>query len=312
MTKKTTMLYIFSHLLLFFIVSIFYYLNLSALYPSVINIPQGSIKKIMGNLRFNDLDANHLDSFLMRFIGNPQSGWINIIPNVGDKTTKASFLYQLARNKSALKEITLIPGETMHFFILHISETLGLDEVELKSAYDEFSDYPDGVIFPDTYKVPLDIGPRYLMSHLISTSLKKHKAISEKLMGRYDVKQWFSYISIASIVQKESANVEEMPLVSAVIFNRLKLKMPLQMDGALNYGQYSHEKITSQRIRSDTSIYNTYKYRGIPPYPVCAASLDAIKAAFKPANVNYLYFVRNSRGGHSFSSSYDEHVKNIR
>lgn len=113
-------------------------------------------------------------------------------------------------------------------------------------------------------------------------------------------------------MQKEAADIGEMPLVSAVIYNRLKAKMPLQMDGSLNYGEFSHSKVTPERIRNDKSVYNTYKNRGIPPYPVGSASLDAILATIRPANVDYLYFVRDrSTGKHSFSKTYKEHIKNF-
>lgn len=276
------------------------------------NIPKGSIPSIVTYLQKNNLDVNGFDRFLLRFFGSPQSGWIEIKPNLADnKTTKGSFLYQLTNSKAALKELTLIPGETMYFFIEEIHNTLNLDKEALWEAYREFAKYPDGVIYPDTYKVPLDIGPRYLMNHLISQSMKQHKKNAIKILGTYDEKQWFNYVTIASIVQKESANKEEMPIVAAVIYNRLKAKMPLQMDGSLNYGEFSHEKITPQRIRNDTSVFNTYKSKGIPPYPVGSVSIESIIATIKPADVDYLYFVKNSSGTHSFSNTYKEHMSNF-
>lgn len=249
----------------------------------------------------------------MRFLGHPQSGWISINPteSIAKTTSKGSFLYQLTTSKAALKELTLIPGETMYFFIEDINAKLGLDKQELWNAYNEFAKYPDGVIYPNTYKVPLDIGPRYLMNYLISQSMREHKKNAIKILGRYDEKQWFNFVTIASIVQKEAANVDEMPVVAAVIYNRLKAKMPLQMDGSLNYGEFSHSKVTPERIRNDKSVYNTYLNRGIPPYPVGSASLNAIIATIRPANVDYLYFVRNKSGTHSFSKSYEEHKRNF-
>ncbi len=314
MSKIATLLYIFFNLLGFFFISLFYYLSLESSYPSVINVPRGDVSAIITHFRKNNLDINRFDKFLLRFFGHPQSGWIEITPNdsINRTTTKGSFLYQLTSNKAALKAITLLPGETMHFFIEHINEQLGLDKQALWDAYNEFAKYPDGVIYPNTYKVPLEIGPRYLMNHLISQSMREHKKNAIKILGRYDEKQWFNYVTIASIVQKEAADISEMPLVSAVIYNRLKAKMPLQMDGSLNYGKFSHSKVTPERIRKDKSVYNTYLNRGIPPYPVGSASLDAILATIRPANVDYLYFVRDrSTGKHSFSKTYKEHKSNF-
>ncbi len=100
--------------------------------------------------------------------------------------------------------------------------------------------------------------------------------------------------------------------MSSVIYNRLRKRMALQMDGTLNYGKYSHIKITPERIHGDKSRFNTYKYKGLPPYPVCAVSFDAIRAAMKPAKTDYLYFMKNSRGTHDFSTSFTQHRKNIK
>ena len=88
--------------------------------------------------------------------------------------------------------------------------------------------------------------------------------------------------------------------------------MKLQMDGTLNYGKYSHIKVTPKRIREDNSIYNTYKNSGIPKLPVCNVSFDAIKAALFPAKTNYLYFMKSKRGTHNFSRNYSTHLTNIK
>jgi len=119
-------------------------------------------------------------------------------------------------------------------------------------------------------------------------------------------------VTVASIIQKEAASVEDMPYVSSVIYNRLKEGMKLQMDGTLNYGPYSHEKVTAKRLRSDRTPYNTYKHAGLPPYPVCNVSLDAIRAAIFPAKTDYLYFVRDKSGNHAYSRYYSTHLKKIR
>ena len=103
-----------------------------------------------------------------------------------------------------------------------------------------------------------------------------------------------------------------MPIVSSVIYNRLKKGMRLQMDGTLNYGKYSHIKVTPERIKNDTSRFNTYKYKGLPHSPIGAVSFDAIIAAIKPAKTNYLYFMKNAQGVHDFTDSYKTHRKNIR
>ena len=97
---------------------------------------------------------------------------------------------------------------------------LNLDEEKLYFAYRKYAPYEDGVILANTYKIPKGISETHLMYYLVNTSLKEHRKWAIKFLGEYDQKQWFKYVVIASIIQKESANEEEMPLVSAVIHNR--------------------------------------------------------------------------------------------
>jgi UPF0755 protein len=103
-----------------------------------------------------------------------------------------------------------------------------------------------------------------------------------------------------------------MPLVASVIYNRIKKGMRLQMDGTLNYGKYSHVRVTPKRIRNDKSIYNTYKYRGVPAIPVCNVGFEAIKASVFPAKTDYLYFMKSKNGTHDFSCNYSTHLSNIK
>jgi UPF0755 protein len=103
-----------------------------------------------------------------------------------------------------------------------------------------------------------------------------------------------------------------MALISSVIHNRLKKNMMLQLDATLNYGKYSHQIVTPSRIKSDKSHYNTYLHKGLPPHPIGSATKEAIIAAIKPADTNYLYFMLNPKGKHDFSATYSMHLANIR
>ncbi len=274
----------------------------------VIYVPKGSIGEIITQLSQKGFLVSGVDTFFIRVFGYPQHGWINI----GDeRLSRGDFLYKLMNAKAALEKITLVPGETLDFFLAELAEKLELDAQSLRRYYDEYAQYKDGVIVPETYFVPKGITERHLMYYLVNNSMEWHKEHAKKILGQFDMNQWFKYVIIASIIQKEAANKEEMPLVSAVIYNRLKIGMPLQMDGTLNYGIFSHTKVTPEMIKNDTTSYNTYKFRGLPDNPVGAAGFEAVKSAVSPAKVNYLYFVRNKNGTHSFSNSYKNHLNNI-
>lgn len=242
-------------------------------------------------------------------IGQPQSGWVDI---GATRLNRIDFLYKLATAKAKMEEITLIPGETTELFLTALAEEFNLSKAKLETYYTEFSRYPEAGIYADTYYIPYGIGEKHLMYFLLTESENKYKEISQKVYGNYREKKWLEVLIVASIIQKEAANTEEMPLVASVIYNRLKKGMPLQMDGTLNYGKYSHIKVTPERIKSDTSRFNTYKYKGLPHSPIGAVSLDALKAAMKPAKTNYLYFMKNSQGVHDFTDNYKKHRDNIR
>ncbi len=277
-------------------------------------VPQGSLKKVFFSLKEQGVDINALDWLFLRLMGMPKKGYIDM----GDGALrKGDFLVRLIKGKVALRSATLIPGETRYFFTQILSETYQLEISELNDAYESIaprlngSVIEDGVILPDTYHLPLGENAFKIMQALIGQSLKKHEALSKQWLGYYHKEEWFEKIILASIVQKEAANVEEMPLIASVIFNRLKKGMPLQMDGALNYQEFSHIKVTKDRIKNDSTPYNTYRFKGLPKNPVGSVSIEAIKAVIFPKETNFLYFVKMPNKKHAFSATYKEHLQNI-
>jgi len=286
-----------------------YYLTKPLNTSKVVYIPKGSINKIISQLSQQKYNVSKLDSLLLRLIGSPQSGWINIGETY---LRKGDFLYKLTRAKAALRTVTLIPGETTYIFLNQLSDNLNLDRKVLQQVYDFNSKYKEGVFVPNTYSIPLGITESELIKLLLAKSSAQMKELSMRFFGTYDEKKWFRYVAIASVIQKESANIEEMPIVSSVIHNRIKKGMKLQMDGTLNYGKYSHLKVTSKRIKEDNSVFNTYKYAGIPSIPVCNVSFDAIKAAIFPTKTTHLYFMKSKNGTHDFTSNYSTHLTNIK
>ena len=262
---------------------------------SVAFVPQGSIGQIISYMVEKNFDLNEkVDKYLLYMIGQPQSGWVSINQS---PLTRGDFLYKLSHSKAPLKVITYIPGETKELLFVQIALAFDLSYEKLMQEYAQATPYVDGFIVPETYYIPVGISEKHLVHFLLAHAKKYHKDVFEKIFGEFNETKWQKFIIIASIIQKEAANVEEMPLVSSVIYNRLKKDMKLQMDGTLNYGQYSHVKITPQRIREDTSSYNTYMYKGLPPNPICSVSKEAIFAAIFPKATNYLYFVKNKNIG---------------
>ena len=285
--------------LLVLFIFVLFYLTRKVYTPRILFVPKGNTNYTIKKLQKNHLDISKADKIFIDLLGYPQAGWVDLKDNV---MTKADFLYRLTHNKAALADITIIPGETDYFIYKLIGKKL-----KIKNFY---CNIDEGFIKPDTYRLPIGMKRKNVCKYLYIKSLKWHKSFAKRFFGVWNYKVYKKYLIIASIIQKEAANTKEMKYISAVIYNRLKKHMKLQMDGSLNYGSYSHIAVNSKRIRKDNSAYNTYKNYGLPPNPVCVVSKSALLCAIFPAKVHYLYFVKCGKH-HRFAFSYKAHLRNI-
>jgi UPF0755 protein len=119
-------------------------------------------------------------------------------------------------------------------------------------------------------------------------------------------------VTLASLVEKETGRDDERPLIAAVLLNRLRLGMPLQIDSTVIYGLGAQfdGNLRRQDLLTPTP-YNTYTQRGLPPTPIALPSLASLRAVLHPAPVDYLYFVARGDGSHVFSGSLDEHNRAV-
>jgi cell division protein YceG involved in septum cleavage len=121
-------------------------------------------------------------------------------------------------------------------------------------------------------------------------------------------------VILASLVEKETGLPEERALVAGVFANRLRLGMLLQCDPTIVYGigESFEGRIRRSQIDDGGNPYNTYRHAGLPPGPICSPGLEALKAAFTPADHDFLYFVaRNTGDGHNFSKTLNEHNRAV-
>ena len=174
----------------------------------------------------------------------------------------------------------------------------------------------DGQIFPDTYTVAkgtkrlavLELARKKMLS--VEEALKKNARKLPK-----PLKNWNEVLTLASIVQKETPQVREMPIVASVYLNRLNKGMRLQADPTVVYaltdklGDMQGQPLLRGHLKIE-SPYNTYRNAGLPPAPIANVGQAAIRAVLKPADTNYLFFVADGRGGHKFSKDYETHQKN--
>lgn len=292
-----------------FILAFLYDITAITPFKGDIFIPKGSATKIISELSKQNLKTTPFDPKILSYIGIPQSGYLNL----GDKNlTKIDLFYKLTTAKPQMISITLIPGETTVIFLEELAKKNKFDFIKLETEFNKTAPFYEGFLIPETYSMAKGLNESETIKNLVDKSNSIHKNLSNKFFGEYNQTKWIEILTKASVIQKEAADVSEMEIVSSVIDNRLKLNMKLQMDGTLNYGRYSHMKITPDRIKNDTSKFNTYLYEGLPQSPVCTVSKEAIIAAIKPAKTDFLYFMRDkTTKKHIFTKTYKDHTNEI-
>ena len=171
----------------------------------------------------------------------------------------------------------------------------------------------DGDIFPDTYRVAR--GSARL--GVLDLAYKKMQSVKKSFANAKipaPLKNWDEVMVLASIVQKETPLVREMPVVASVYINRLNKNMRLQACPTVVYaltggeGDMHGAALLSEHLKY-SSPYNTYMNAGLPPKPIANVGKAAIRAVLHPSNTSYYYFVADGRGGHHFSREYSEHQK---
>ncbi len=216
----------------------------------------------------------------------------------------------------------VIPEGSDIFDIANILEKNGIckaeDFIEYATSpetvkkYGLYSYSMEGFLFPDTYFLSKNTHPLRIIDLMFSNFLSKTRHLLPKVKERgLSIEAW---VTIASMIEKETFIDEERPLISAVIYNRLKRRMKLQIDPTVIYALKRQGKWRGFLVKTDMNIddpYNTYKYFGLPPSPIANPGLKSLEAALNPAPVNYLYFVATPSGRHIFSSTYKKHVNHI-
>ncbi len=178
---------------------------------------------------------------------------------------------------------------------------------------DPAADSLEGYLFPDTYRFPLDADEHAV----IEAMLARFRAVAAPALAEAAAgPARRQALTLASLVEKETGAPEERPLVASVLANRLRRGMPLQCDPTVIYAEWLDRggwdgEIHRSDLRRD-SPYNTYRRKGLPPGPICNPGLPAIRAALRPAETGYLYFVSRNDGHHVFSEDLRAHNRAVR
>ncbi len=168
----------------------------------------------------------------------------------------------------------------------------------------------EGFLFPSTYLVPLGAAPSQAAGMLTSQFLRELPADAARRSRalRVSVPQ---AVTVASLVEREAKSDEDRPKIAAVIYNRLRLGMPLQVDATIEYALPKHKSELSFADLKIDSPYNTYVHPGLPPTPIANPGLPSLEAALHPAKGDDLYYVYCGNGRHAFAKTLAEHQANV-
>jgi UPF0755 protein len=274
-------------------------------------IPSSKIDDVVKTLKSNGYEVTWMDKLMLRLRRTPDEGWYSVEPNEHGRFLFFQHLYKQKTNE--LMDVFIYAGETKDELTARLANDMKLDQKKLLDTYKALAHFEEADILAQRYTIARKADENATMQYIFSDSRRKLEEFSKEYFKQTpDLMELKIVHIIASIIQKESNSVKEMPLISSVIYNRLEKDMRLQMDGTLNYGEYAHTIVTAERIKSDESDYNTYKHKGLPPHPLSTVTLNALKASLKPADSNYLFFMLNKKGTHNFTATYDKHLENIR
>jgi UPF0755 protein len=172
----------------------------------------------------------------------------------------------------------------------------------------------EGYLFPETYALPRETPAAKVIAMMVDrfratyTDDWRRRAGEQSLTTR-------QVVTLASLVEKETAQAQERPIVAAVYRNRLKIGMALQADPTVVYAMQKAGTYNGNIRRDDLALdspYNTYRHPGLPPGPIASPGAASLEAVVKPAAVSYLYFVSRNDGSHVFADSLAEHNRNVR
>lgn len=174
-------------------------------------------------------------------------------------------------------------------------------------------DYIEGVYFPDTYLIPINEAPLDVAKRLRAHFEEKFAPYAKEAI-KQNIK-WTTALTLASIVQREAAGKDDMPVIAGVLWNRLLKGQKLEVDATVQYARGDTGNGWWAPIRPEDkqidSPYNTYLNKGLPPHPISNPGIDAINAVLNPTETKCLFYLHESSGLIHCAETYEEHLQNI-
>ncbi len=238
-------------------------------------------------------------------------------------TTPERIIYMLAHGLQREFKFTIPEGSNQQQIVEIIAKTRLASKEALEQAIanpllHEELNIPttvkggiEGYLFPDTYIFQAGTLPLSIFKHMYAELLKHITPPMQQRMQQigYSLNE---VLTFASLIEKETGNAHERPIIASVFYNRLRRGMKLQTDPTVIYGIKRPKGKIRKKDLKHRHEYNTYLHAGLPPGPIASPGLAAINAVLWPAKTNYLYFVSKGNGTHEFCPNYACHERAIR
>ena len=221
--------------------------------------------------------------------------------------TESEILEQLRSGGAQIATWVTIPEGFTAAQIAHRLQALGIGRA---ASFERAFHGHEGYLFPSTYLVPLAATPAQVTRMLTDQFAKElpPDAAARARDLHVSVRQ---AVTVASLVEREALIEPDRPLIAGVIYNRLRLGMPLQVDATIEYALPRHKSALSLHDLQVDSPYNTYQHTGLPPTPIANPGLPSLLAALHPAKTDDLYYVYCGNGHHVFAKTFAEHQANV-
>ena len=280
--------------------------------------PGSSLKTVARQLSADGVLAEPYSFWLLGRAGG-KAGAIQAGTYRLDKpVTPPELLDKLARGEVVMVEALFVEGTTLKQWLTQLAlnpevkHTLeGKGEPELRAILG--LDQPvEGWLFPDTYRFTPGIADVDILKRAYAAMKKRLADAWAARDPQLPLKSPYEALILASIVEKETGQAAERPLIASVFVNRMRLGMRLQTDPTVIYGlgdKYDG-RIHKRDLTTDTP-WNTYTRDGLPPTPIAMPGAASLRAAVQPAQTSYLYFVGRGDGTHEFSRTLEEHNRAV-
>lgn len=249
-------------------------------------------------------------TLIMRAQSDLKAGEYEIAPAASPR----AIMFKMKNGETFKRRVTLREGLTSH-------EIIALLNARPYMTGTIAAPPPDGTLLPGTYDYKNNEGRNEILARMKADMDKTLSKAWESRTPNLPLETPAQALVLASIIEKETGVADERRRVAGVFINRLRLNMPLQTDPTVIYAITNGKPETGGQgplgrrlLSKDLEIespYNTYKYPGLPPGPICNPGKESIEAALNPETHDYLFFVADGTGGHAFARTLAEHNANV-